>query len=86
LLVLFCATLTLANFLRKKMKPEFELENFRKFVRYSDGKALQTLLSLLSETHEFTDRQFAICLRQEMGMYHMIEQKKKTDSVLSSGE
>ncbi len=68
------------------MKAEFELENFRKFVRYSDGKALQSLLSLLSETHEFTDRQFSIYLRQEMGMYHMIEQKKKTDSVLSSGE
>jgi len=68
------------------MKTEFELENFRKFARYFDGKAMKNLLTLLSEADEFTDRQFALLLRQEMRIYHMIEQKKKTDSVLSSGE
>ena len=68
------------------MKAEFELGNFRKFVRYSSGQALQSFLSLLSEADEFTDRQFALLLRQEMGVYHMIEKKKKTNSVLSSWE
>ncbi len=68
------------------MKAEFELENFRKFVRDSDGKFMQSLLSLLSEADEFTDRQFALLLRQEMLEHQMLERMWTCRHILSSGE
>ncbi len=68
------------------MKDEFDLKNFRDFVADCKDENLQTLLNLLGEEDEFTDRQFGLILRGEMKLHAYMQKKAANDAILSSGE